>query len=118
MTNSTTSYPEPGPDLERFWQTHVLHGRGSGQSQVEYCCGQGLSVHRLRWWKAKLERRTSSAEGPALIPVQVQARLPEEPGRARGESGVRVWLGQGRCVEVAVGFDRATLGGVIQVVGP
>ncbi|MDQ2694529.1 MAG: IS66 family insertion sequence element accessory protein TnpB [Pseudomonadota bacterium] len=116
MTSKPT-YPDTAAELERFWQGHVAQWRASGQTQIGYCRSRGLSVHRLRWWKAKLERRRAGAEGPALIPVQVQAPLPEA-GRSRGESGVRVWLGEGLCVEVAVGFDPATLGAVVQVLGP
>ena len=116
MTTSHTTYPEPGPELERFWENHVLQWRSSGQSQIEYCRNRQLSVHRLRWWKAKFDRLAGDGQGPALIPVQVQPPLPES-ARASMEGGVRIWVGERLCVEVAQGFDRATLGAVIQVLG-
>ena len=113
---SSAKYPETAAELEGFWQGHVAQWRASGQTQAGYCRSRQLSVHRLRWWKAKFERRDCSAQGPALIPVQLQAPLPEA-ARSKGESGVRVWLGGGVCVEVAVDFDPATLGAVMQVLG-
>lgn len=116
MTTNPTTYPEAGPELEAFWQNHVLQWRSSGQTQIKYCRSRQLSVHRLRWWKAKFERLAGDTRGPALIPVQVQPSLPES-ARGSMEGGVRIWLGEGLCVEVAPGFDRATLGAVIQVLG-
>ena len=114
---SSTSYPDTPGELERFWQAHVVHWRSSGQTQVDYCRERGLSVHRLRWWKTKFERRTESiaAGGQGFIPIQVQA-LPGGSAE-QVDSGVRVWVNERVCVDVAVDFDQTTLGTVVQVLG-
>ncbi len=107
------AYPETPEALAQFWQGHVERWRASGQSQAAYCREQQLSVHRLRRWKTKFERQAppSGAVAPGLIPVQVSSALPE----TRGDAGVRVWLNERCWVEVRVGFDRATLAAVLQV---
>ena len=109
---SVPTYPETPEALAQFWQGHVAQWRASGQSQAAYCREQQLSVHRLRRWRTKLERQASpsGAVEPDLIPVQVQPALRETPG----DSGVRVWLNERCWVEVAVGFDQATLAAVLQ----
>lgn len=114
---SSINYPDTPGELERFWQAHMVHWRSSGQTQVDYCRERGLSVHRLRWWKTKFERHRKSIEtgGQGFIPVQVQT-LPGGPA-GQVDSGVRVWVSERVCVEVAVGFDQATLGAVVQVLG-
>lgn len=115
MLMSVPAYPETPEALAQFWQGHVARWRASGQSQAAYCREQQLSVHRLRHWKTKFERQAlpSGTGEPGLIPVQVQ--VPLATRETPGDAGVRVWLNERCWVEVAVGFDQATLAAVLQV---
>ena len=68
---------------------------------------------RIRWWKAKLEGKTSalvrSESALALLPVQVT-----EPPAKRGEP-VAVYLRSGHIVKVGRGFDEEALARVVAV---
>lgn len=49
----------------------------------------------------------------SLVQVQTLADGP----MCQMDSGVRVWMSERICVEIAVGFDRATSGAVVEVLG-
>jgi hypothetical protein len=67
-----------------YWQEHFTRWRASGLSQSEYCRQAGLSRHRFKYWRRKLDssplakrRRRPRASG--FVPVQVRAAS-HEPG--------------------------------------
>jgi hypothetical protein len=62
------------------WPQHFERWRQSGLTQSEYCRQAGLSRHRFKYWRRKLEpaevqRRRKRASG--LVPVQVRASTAE-----------------------------------------
>ena len=69
---------------------------------------------RLRWWRSKLEGKTSAlvrSESPlALLPVQVT----ESAQPKRGEP-VAVYLRSGHIVKVGRGFDEEAFARVVAV---
>jgi len=84
-----------------------------GQSQWAFCIERGIGQSSLRYWKRRLEqgsriedRRTSG--NPRLVPVKL---LGEPAGSA--DSGLAVISRRGGRVEIARGFDAATLARVL-----
>ena len=76
--------------------------RRSGLTLTSFARQRGLVVQRLRWWKERLDGRTSStslAAVPALLPVRVE----RETAR-RGEP-VTVLLRTGHMLKIGHGFD-------------
>lgn len=74
MTN-----PEIPPKLEfkqePDWPEHFTQWRQSGLTQREYCRQAGLSRHRFKYWRRKLEPEQFGSRSPrksGFVPVQVQ----------------------------------------------
>ena len=88
--------------------------RKSGLSIERFAKERGIVPQRIRWWKAKLEGKTTAlvrSESPlALLPVQVTASAPSK----RGEP-VAVYLRSGHIVKVGRGFDEEAFARVIAV---
>ncbi len=91
------------------WSEHEARGvlsawRKSGQTLERFARDRGLVPQRLRFWKRKLEGKTTTLarrESPlALLPVQVTEPAPWK----RGEP-VAVYLRSGHIVKVGRGFD-------------
>ena len=73
---------------------------------------RGIVPQRIRWWKAKLEARTTalvpSQAALALLPVRVTETAPTK----RGEP-VAVYLRSGHIVKVGRGFDEEAFARVV-----
>ena len=101
------------------WSEHEARGvlsawRKSGQSLERFAKDRGLVPQRIRWWKSKLEGKSTAlvrSQSPlALLPVQVtQPTAPK-----RGEP-VAVYLRSGHIVKVGRGFDEEALARVVAV---
>jgi hypothetical protein len=99
------------------WSEHEARGvlsawRKSGQSLERFAKERGLVPQRIRWWKAKLEGKSTAlvrAQSPlALLPVQVT----EPVAPKRGEP-VAVYLRSGHIVKVGRGFDEEAFARVV-----
>lgn len=101
------------------WSEHEARGvlsawRRSGQSIERFAKERGIVPQRVRWWKAKLEGKSTAlvrSESPlALLPVQVTDSAPAK----RGEP-VAVYLRSGHIVKVGRGFDEEAFARVVAV---
>ena len=93
------------------WADLVKEWEASGQSQRGFCAGRGIGQSTFRYWRRRLQGETSSdaeISGARLVPVRVCAQ-----GPSPGDSGLRLVLGNGLRIEVAPGFDAATLQRVV-----
>jgi len=87
--------------------------RKSGLSIERFAKERGLVPQRVRWWKNKLEGKTTAivtTQSLALLPVQVTESAPTK----RGEP-VAVYLRSGHIVKVGRGFDEETFARVVAV---
>jgi hypothetical protein len=91
------------------WSEHearsvLIAWRKSGLSIERFAKERGLVPQRIRWWKTKLEDKSTalvrSPSALALLPVQVTESAPTK----RGEP-VAVYLRTGHIVKVGRGFD-------------
>lgn len=91
------------------WSEHEARGvlsawRKSGLSIERFGNERGIVPQRIRWWKAKLESKTTalvpSEAALALLPV----RVTEAAQTKRGEP-VAVYLRSRHIVKVGRGFD-------------
>ena len=101
------------------WSEHEARGvlnawRRSGLSIERFAKERSLVPQRIRWWKAKLEGKTTavvrSESSLALLPVQVK----ESVAPKRGEP-VAVYLRSGHIVKVGRGFDEEAFARVVAV---
>jgi hypothetical protein len=101
------------------WSEHEARGvltawRRSGQSIERFAKDRGIVPQRVRWWKTKLEGKSTalvrSGAPLALLPVQVTESAPAK----RGEP-IAVYLRSGHIVKVGRGFDEEALARVIAV---
>ena len=115
---------------KEFWRQQNAAYEAQDQTQLAYCAAQGLSAKTFARWRGVFKREhgtcpkqtapkpdASLVTGPAqFIPVQVvdsvnQKRV--ETAALRGSSsGVSLLVGAVR-VDVAIGFDAATLDAVL-----
>jgi len=101
------------------WSEHEARGilnaqRKSGLSLERFARERSLTPQRLRWWKAKLEGKTTAlvrSESPlALLPVKVTESAPPK----RGEP-VAVYLRSGHIVKIGRGFDEEAFARVVAI---
>jgi len=101
------------------WSEHEARGvlsawRKSGQSIERFAKERGIVPQRVRWWRDKLEGKSSalvrSQSSMALLPVQVTESAPAK----RGEP-VAVYLRSGHIVKVGRGFDEEAFARVVAV---
>ena len=74
MTNSEIP-PKMESDQEPDWVEHFTQWRQSGLTQREYCRQAGLSRHRFKYWRRKLEPEQFGSRNPrasGFVPVQVE----------------------------------------------
>lgn len=93
------------------WAERVAAWRASGLTAPEFCAGRGFAVGTLRWWATRLERERAES---VAFPLARVVRRPSEPRAASDGGGVVLEVGGVR-VAVGAGFDRATLGAVLDV---
>lgn len=89
---------------ERYWRGVIRRFEASGVGVRRFCEREGLSEHRLHWWRRTLRQRD-----------QGQARRPRDAGaggsvRGRGDHG-----GDSAFLPVGLPFS---VGGPIEVVHP
>lgn len=101
------------------WSEHEARSvlsawRKSGLRLETFAKERGLVPQRLRFWRDKLEGKSSepaSASPLALLPVQVTEPAPAAPTK-RGEP-VAIYLRSGHIVKVGRGFDEEAFARVV-----
>jgi hypothetical protein len=94
------------------WQALVAAYEASGESQRAFCAEHGVALSTLRHWKDR-QAGTAWKAAPAVARL-VAIEMIEEPAAG---SGVVVVAGNGVRIEVAAGFDGATLKRVLATLG-
>lgn len=99
-TRTGTDYwtPDYAADCLARW-------RASGLSMTRWCREQGLSMHRLSYWK----NRDGAAGGDASENAGFVALCPPRPAAGQRDSGVAVALPGGPEVRLQRGFDQEVL---------
>ena len=62
------------PEKEQFWKTHILQSKAFDGSVIKYCESQGIAIHKFKYWKYELEKRSSvkSTKPSPFLPVQIK----------------------------------------------
>ena len=96
------------------WRSHIEAWRGSGLTQQAYCAREGLTVASLqRWRRIFREEAAGSPAAPVpkgLIPVRLVSESPSG-------SGLVLVVSDALRIEVAPGFDGATLRQLVAALG-
>lgn len=104
---------------EAQWRALVRAYAGGGQSRRAFCAQHGIADASLRHWQRRLSGEAEDggacgARGSWLVPVRVLEAVTEE---GPGNSGVVLVAPGGVRIEVAAGFDAATLKRVLATLG-
>lgn len=104
----------------KTWEQRVAAWRASGQSAQKFAEGRDYTVHMLRYWagRVKEEEAAPSEESIRLARVVRAPKdvAPQPKEAARQPTGVVLVLEIGGVrVQVPVGFERATLRAVLEV---
>jgi len=88
------------------WRVHSAAWQESGQTQGEYCKRHGLNLKTFAYWRRRFKAESSTVR---LV------KLPTETLQQSQESTLRVLIDGRYTIEVADGFNPATLGRVLEV---
>jgi len=85
------------------WQRHIAAQQASGQTQLDYCQEQGLSIHSFR--EHKHPRRKTKSRQDSVDPLTAWLALPSGPVPGHASSGwlIELDLGNGVCLRLRQG---------------
>lgn len=89
--------------IRRDWPAVIAAWAASGETAAGYCRREGIPTSRFYLWRRRVGQTAAPLSEAAFVEV---ARLPVTP---MGASGVAVVTPAGWRVELACGFDLATL---------
>jgi len=95
------------------WARLVEEYEVSGHSQRRFCTEHGIGQSSLRYWRRRLEQGSGAEGGQASPGVRLVALKVLDDAPARADSGLVVVSPRGVRVEIARGFDTATLARVL-----
>lgn len=95
------------------WARLVEGYQASGQSQRRFCAEHGVGQSSLRYWKRRLAQGGSTEDVQAATGVRLVAVKVIEDTPALADSGLVVVAPRGIRVQIARGFDAATLSRVL-----
>ena len=96
------------------WEPRVLNYLQSGLKAVEWCTINGLSIHKLRYWIAKVDEVSESGKSPLAKTGDQSVGFgwaAVEIVDSNTNSGIAICIGAAR-IEVTSGFDKSRLKGV------
>jgi transposase-like protein len=111
------------PARERFWRRVLKRYQRGGRTVREFCVAEGLKESSFYFWKRELRARDGEitraekppgfrgANPPVFVPVVVTPTRSHETGAALLE----IVLECGAMLRVPAGFDRETLGNVLEL---
>ena len=98
--------------LRAAWMKHLAEMKSSGMSGKAWCAHEGISYHKYRYWKARIE----SSETPSDVrTVQWLALEPASDARACDKDDAITLRIGAVVIEVRRGFDPVLLRDVVQV---
>ena len=106
----------PAPKTPQQWARLVEEYQASGQSQRRFCAEHGIGQSSLRYWKRRLEQGTDTQNAQAATGIRLVALKVIEDTPALADSGLMVVAPRGVRIQIARGFDAATLARVLATV--
>lgn len=99
---------KPNPDLRLKWEQRIANYKASGQTQVQWCESNNISIHQFRYWAKRIRDHHSNIEENHWIPVVI-----EDP-KADHSKSLRIQIGSAS-IEIHPGFNPSLLSEVIKV---
>jgi hypothetical protein len=87
------------------WQSIINTQAASGTSAAAYCREHHINVHLFYSWRRRF-RESQCVDAGGFVELRSGSPLAKD-------TGIRIFLDAGLCIEVARGFDSATLCAVI-----
>jgi hypothetical protein len=97
-----TNHKKSSEQKRQYWQSHNEACRKSGQTREAYCEQNHLNLKTFAYWRQRLKKEA--------VPV----RLVQLPTALQPPTAVRIEV-NGCSIEVAEGFNAATLAAVVCV---
>ena len=100
------------------WEPRVRDYRQSGLKVADWCTLNGLSVHKLRYWIAKVNEVSETGKSNLVRSENRNSGFgwaAVEIVDSNKNSGIAICIGAAR-IEVTSGFDKSLLRDVLQVV--
>jgi hypothetical protein len=98
----------PKLELRKEWEQRIADYKASGQTQVQWCESNHISIHQFRYWSKRIKDHHIKETDSLWVPVVI-----EEPKSERGES-LQIKVGS-VSIEVNPGFNPTLLAEVIKV---
>ena len=95
------------------WARLVEEYEASGQSQRRFCAGHGIGQSSLRYWRRRLGQGSGAEGAQGSTGVRLVAVKVIEDTLVLADSGLVVVSPRGVRVQIARGFDAATLARVL-----
>lgn len=95
------------------WARLVEEYEGSSQSQRRFCAEYGIGQSSLRYWRRRLGRGAGTEDAQGATGARLVAVKVREDASALADSGLVVVAARGVRVQIALGFDAATLARVL-----
>jgi hypothetical protein len=95
----------------------VTEFEASGLGREEFCRERGLVSSTLARYRKRWRQERGDAAGPSRW-VAVELADSHQPGASKAASGLTVALASGVRIEIAPGFDAATLHHLLRVLTP
>lgn len=95
--------------LQAVWAKHIAAYQASGQTMKAWCTGQNLTVHQLKYWLYKAQKRQNQAPSTTFRAVAIAA---PEPVR----ESLWVQVGSAR-IGIRPGFEPQLLRDVVAALG-
>ena len=95
------------------WARLVEEYAASGHRPRRFCAEHGIGQSRRRYWQRRLEPGARTGDAPAATGIRLVAVKVIEDAPALADRGLVVVSPRGVRVEIARGFDAATLARVL-----
>jgi hypothetical protein len=100
---------------EATWGRRVAEWRASGQTSLAFSAGREFTAGGLRHWAYRLGKTRKQARSVPAVRMARVVRVPSSPAAASASDVPIIVEFGGVRVSLRAGFDRATLGAVLDL---
>ena len=97
------------------WERRVAEWRASGLTSLAFSAGREFTAGGLRQWAYRLGKTRKKARSAAAVRVARVVRVPSSPAPVPASDVPIIVEVGGMRVSLRAGFDRATLGAVLDL---
>lgn len=100
---------KPNPELRKKWEQRIADYKESGQTQVQWCESNDISIHQFKYWAKRIrDYHHTNNEVNRWVPVVIEDPKPDH------SKSLRIQIGSAS-IEIHPGFNPSLLTEVIKV---